>query len=1084
MSDSKQQHWELIVKLSKSETSNVYQMLLSEFQKLENTDKETTTNLKFDKDEIKNTSNLNIHCPADYIDPLFETIGLNAIVRNLLSEIDLSSFGDDHKRIEKLLMNEEGKKRGNQKKKGKNDVKTQVIEQSALRTLFLDIENLGKGNRDMLKHFYQERFQKKIYTWNFVKESNEDKNKNNNHSGSNNKGHDKEQQKKGRSSTTLKSSECKYQRQSRPKEILSFHFKTSVIELLLGYYCIQIYTTRKKGNLVNFFDMMFSLRECLEMLESCSPNFHVPKIVKFILEHYSHPNYFSWKEFIHNGTRFLMKNHFRNKYQKALKPFPEQKQLIREISFNFSSKNEHNSSPCVIFQPWGTGVGKTSMLPALSNFYAKLPRGFLTLYAIQNGPVQDQNAAYLYRCGTPFAFIERQKDPTRAQESPWVLRPSYMCAAITKTKSEQRTETREDISAHKKKSNKDVLTVEGTYPQVLIVEPEFVAYYLQYLKEVRDYELEIENGCSRVKSETIDHQNSNYISADHFDSTTFDKYHLKEPEFGASIVTENPKYAHLKNQKRLYLKDIAIILDEPHIDDPSIPKIIDHVEYAKAIHIMSATDCGFVENLLNEKKVQYAKGQENNESSGVRFIYVPAQSIGVSTTLVGHSHQSEKSTQRVLSPFHTERFSKERFCNVMKKCEEDVLWRRFLSSHVLLDLLNVFEYGTAEEAKKEEEEVKKHENANQIINQEDKQRDEFLMFDFMTIGHEQISLRVIELCRFFLENWELYEFPLAKKLGVDKNELCISLRKTLQENAHCYSGGCVLGVEDVHCCLQTLTENQIEKNSLSTRKRKGNEQDFQEHENREEQQLPIIEIGEFTRDQIEKIIDEQTKSIEKDTKAFRGNFKSKEEAFEAADARASVIENRMTSLPIPRHQIVNSKEHYLLYHFGDNKNEGPNHFQEILPMSIDYTTVTSESLDSFDIDKVNSEKSFRLIANSGAIDSVCSQYQDLRWRGVGGIVEPKEFYISNICDSNDGKIAFLVTDEIGAYGLNLKLRHAILYAESKDIQHEGTPTSADRLPISRAVCFQICGRVGRPGQDDSGYVHLSNSKFLEHMFST
>ena len=94
-----------------------------------------------------------------------------------------------------------------------------------------------------------------------------------------------------------------------------------------------------------------------------------------------------------------------------------------------------------------------------------------------------------------------------------------------------------------------------------------------------------------------------------------------------------------------------------------------------------------------------------------------------------------------------------------------------------------------------------------------------------------------------------------------------------------------------------------------------------------------------------------------------------------------------------------------------------------------------------------------------------------RWKGVGSIVDDKEFNMKNINGLEDGYIGFMLIDKLGAQGLNLKIKHCFLMRGSN-----GT-----MLPSS--TCLQVAGRVGRWGQDDTGYVYLTEEELFWRVFS-
>ena len=93
-----------------------------------------------------------------------------------------------------------------------------------------------------------------------------------------------------------------------------------------------------------------------------------------------------------------------------------------------------------------------------------------------------------------------------------------------------------------------------------------------------------------------------------------------------------------------------------------------------------------------------------------------------------------------------------------------------------------------------------------------------------------------------------------------------------------------------------------------------------------------------------------------------------------------------------------------------------------------------------------------------------------RWKGVGAIIGHKEFNMKNIRDLDQHTVGFLMLDTLGAQGLNLKIRHGVLL--------KGTDGSM--LPTS--TCLQVAGRVGRWGQDGTGYVYVADVAMFGRVF--
>jgi hypothetical protein len=103
----------------------------------------------------------------------------------------------------------------------------------------------------------------------------------------------------------------------------------------------------------------------------------------------------------------------------------------------------------------------------------------------------------------------------------------------------------------------------------------------------------------------------------------------------------------------------------------------------------------------------------------------------------------------------------------------------------------------------------------------------------------------------------------------------------------------------------------------------------------------------------------------------------------------------------------------------------------------------------------------------------CVTHEDAlqwRWKGVGSILDHKEFNMKNITDLDRGYLGFMLLDKLGAQGLNLKIRHGILMRGE----------DGRMLPVS--TCLQVAGRVGRWGQEGTGYVYVLDEEQFTWVF--
>jgi len=222
-------------------------------------------------------------------------------------------------------------------------------------------------------------------------------------------------------------------------------FRSNIIEVILIYYLMNVVNSHKK-KIEAFLDSLFSFRDALIYFQAQLQGNGTYGVFRALLDNYSNQENMPWKVFIQKYTRFLIRNSFRNNYQRAISLFDEQKELLDQI----------RQDPFRLFLlPWGVGVGKTALLPAIATMYNRV--GHQTLYCVPRGPVRDQNAAYLYRCGIPFAYIV---NGAPSSDLKWEIRPSFHCSF-------------------------------GVLPIAYIVDPEFLLYYLRY-QEYRKDRLQME----------------------------------------------------------------------------------------------------------------------------------------------------------------------------------------------------------------------------------------------------------------------------------------------------------------------------------------------------------------------------------------------------------------------------------------------------------------------------------------------------------------------------------------------------------------------------------------------------------------
>ena len=215
-------------------------------------------------------------------------------------------------------------------------------------------------------------------------------------------------------------------------------FHSRVAESVILYYAYVTHYSLKGTIVDTFIDAVFSLRDALNVFSDVAHPDVISLMKQFCVELESK---FPWPTFLKYYTHLLIRTHFKKLFKGAVKPFPEQEQLLQAI---------HADPFNLYVLPWGVGTGKTAMLPPLSMLYAGV--GYQTLYCVPFGPVRDQSAALLLRCGVPFAYIVKAP---KALGTQWELQPSFHCG-------------------------------DGRMPEVFIVDPSFVQYYTEYWEQLKE----------------------------------------------------------------------------------------------------------------------------------------------------------------------------------------------------------------------------------------------------------------------------------------------------------------------------------------------------------------------------------------------------------------------------------------------------------------------------------------------------------------------------------------------------------------------------------------------------------------------
>jgi hypothetical protein len=207
--------------------------------------------------------------------------------------------------------------------------------------------------------------------------------------------------------------------QRRVRGELSSEFNSNIIDVILLYYAQVACAAFESKRMPTFLDATFAFVSAQRYFR---PRLSAAMVAVCDALLAWFDARMPWVRFLQLHTQYLISNHFKRTFRRSvLVPFREQLQLLQAI---------HDDPYRSFLMPWGVGTGKTSMLPVLARIYERL--GYQTLYHVPYGPIRDQSAALLYRCGIPFAYMARCRGGGgggSAGESPlFELQPSYHCS--------------------------------------------------------------------------------------------------------------------------------------------------------------------------------------------------------------------------------------------------------------------------------------------------------------------------------------------------------------------------------------------------------------------------------------------------------------------------------------------------------------------------------------------------------------------------------------------------------------------------------------------------------------------------------
>jgi hypothetical protein len=355
---------------------------------------------------------------------------------------------------------------------------------------------------------------------------------------------------------------------------------------------------------------------------------------------------------------------------------------------------------------------------------------------------------------------------------------------------------------------------------------------------------------------------------------------------------------------------------------------------------------------------------------------------------------------------------REEFLSKLRLVTYSVLWRRFLSPLVMVHWIHSL--------KKKYPEIE--------MNTE---------FDLYTLNFNDISMRILEWAHSiastkFNDEFYLEEFALPTRPSTlpepSVNDIC----EALQKDSYLFLKGCAIGTQ----CLEKFYE-LISFSSLPD----------------------ALQYVETITTSVEK---HKTSLFERYMALQKGNLSSKEEAEERQEMVADLMNSKWTYIPVPMNEIVNTSE-YIAKVNPSAIVPSSFHLYYTRPMEIEETGSLTENA-----------VQWRLFVD--VPENVPPEYLVWFWKGIGSISSTKQFYIQNIIRLESNYICFLIVNEEGAYGLNIKLSNAILV---DDMLLLG---SSHLMP--RSVYFQIAGRVGRQSQDETGYVYLTSENLFKYLFDT
>ena len=216
--------------------------------------------------------------------------------------------------------------------------------------------------------------------------------------------------KKEKKSETIIKKNCLQEAHKFIKYLIEYPYgtalKTNYAELIAFIYVYRIIIS--KHNQCDWIDAIISLRDCCIAYENILNNVWLKSLKNFLDNNYSDKSIKLCLKY----SYLLLKSDFKTNYDKSIVLYSEQKKIIDLIKTNNGSG--------LYTLGWGVGCGKTEMVPAICTIAYSF-NSYL-IYAVSTGPIRNQMASLLLKCGVPFAFVTYNQKIKQYQ-----IQPSYAC---------------------------------------------------------------------------------------------------------------------------------------------------------------------------------------------------------------------------------------------------------------------------------------------------------------------------------------------------------------------------------------------------------------------------------------------------------------------------------------------------------------------------------------------------------------------------------------------------------------------------------------------------------------------------------